>query len=233
VLIWDAYNHQFAPFDEGPQLQALLQNTLCPLFSVTYLLDGQATVDSVRTFANYDTIILVTHGAVDGDGQVVFLTYETATFDSILDHLLDLSLGRISVMGNVFAIRPSFISGLPGTFDRGIVYNGSCQSSANATLSSAFVSKGVNTYYGYTKVVNSDFAQSSANQLFGGLVTDLKTTGEAFTPVTPKVDPTAPNATFTQTGSTITAYSTQLRNGDFEDGLESWTSSGDGRSFQP
>lgn len=229
VLIWDAYNHQFAPFDEGPQLQALFQNAVCPLFEVTYLLDAQATVESVRSFPNFDTIILVTHGAVDGDGQVVFLTDETATFASVLANLLYISLGRISVMGSVFAIRPSFIATLPGAFDRAIVYNGSCQSSANGTMSAAFMGKGANTYYGFTRVVNSDFAQSVANQLFAGLVTDLKKTDEAFTPVTPKVDPTAPNAVFTQSGSLTTAYSTQLRNGDFEDGLEAWTSFGDGR----
>ncbi len=230
VMIWDAYNSQFAPFDEGPQLQALFSGSQCPLYNVTYLKDAQATVASVRTFPTYGTIILVTHGAVDGNGQVVFLTRETATTAAMLTHAIDLVLGRIMVMGNVFAIRPSFISNLSGSMANSVVYNGSCQSSANATMSNAFVGKGAKTYYGFTRVVNSNFAQSVANQLFGSMVTSLKTTGDSFTPIAPKIDPTAPNATFTQAGDTMLAYTGDLQNGDFEKGnLASWVAAGDGR----
>ena len=230
VLIWDAYNSQFAPFDEGPQLQTLFTGAQCPLYNVTYLKDAQATVASVKTFNNYGTIVLVTHGAVDGDGQVVFLTRETASLPAMISNAIDLLLGRIIVMGNVFAIRPSFISNLPGSMANSVVYNGSCQSSANSTMGDAFVGKGAKTYYGYTRVVNSDFAQSSANQLFNSLVTSLKTTGDSFTPVAPKVDPKAPNATFTQAGDMLLAYTGDLQNGNFEKGnLASWTATGDGR----
>ena len=230
VLIWDAYNSQFAPFDEGPQLQTLFTGSQCPLYNVTYLKDAQATVASVKTFTNYGTIVLVTHGAVDGNGQVVFLTRETASLGAMISNSIDLLLGRIIVMGNVFAIRPSFISNLPGSMANSVVYNGSCQSSANSTMGDAFIAKGAKTYYGYTRVVNSDFAQSSANQLFNSLVTSLKTTGDSFTPVAPKVDPKVPNATFTQAGDALLAYTGDLQNGNFEKGnLASWTATGDGR----
>jgi len=230
VLIWDAYNSQFAPFDEGPGLQALFTAAQCPLYNVTYLKDAQATVASVRSFTGYGTIVLVTHGAVDGNGDVVFLTRETNTLAAMLSNSIDLLLGRIMVMGNVFAIRPSFITSLAGAMPDAVVYNGSCQSSANATMSSAFTAKGAKTYYGYTRVVNSDFAQTSATQLFNSLVTSLKTTGESFTPIAPKVDPKTPFATFTQSGDIQLAYTGDLQNGDFEKGnLASWTTTGDGR----
>jgi hypothetical protein len=230
VLIWDAYNHQFAPFDEGPDLQTLFQNSQCPKFNVAYLKDTQATVDSVRTFTQYGTVILVTHGGVDGDGQVVFLTDENANLFNILSHAIDLILGRVTVMGNVFAIRPSFISSLSGSMQNTLVYNGSCQSSANNTMSSAFIGKGAKTYYGYTRVVNSNFAQNVSNQLFNNLVVNLNNTGEAFSPVTPKVDPTTPFATFTQSGDNMLAYTGELVNGGFEKGdLTGWTRLGDGR----
>ena len=230
VLIWDAYNSQFAPFDEGPGLQTLFQGSQCPLYNVTYLKDAQATVASVKSFTNYGTIILVTHGAVDGNGQVVFLTRETASLGAMLSNAIDLILGRVIIMGNVFAIRPSFIGALPGAMADSVVYNGSCQSSANSTMSDAFVAKGAKTYYGYTRVVNSDFAQSSATQLFTPMVSSFKTTGDSFTAVVPKVDPTGPNATFTQAGDALLAYTGDLQNGNFEKGnLASWVATGDGR----
>lgn len=230
VLIWDAYNSQFAPFDEGPGLRDLYNNTKCPKFTVTYLIDGQCTVNSVNNFADYGTIILVTHGAVDSNGKVVFLTRETASVVNIISHMLDIILGDVIVMGDVFAITPSFISSLSSSFQNTVVYNGSCQSSANNTMANAFIGKGAKTYYGFTKVVNSDFAQNVATQLFTNLVTKLDNTGDSFTPVTPKTDPTAPNAVFTQTGSQKLAYSVELKNGDFEKGnLTAWTRAGDGR----
>jgi hypothetical protein len=205
------------------------KNNKCPKFTATYLVDGQCTIDSVRSFANYGTIILVTHGAVHS-GRVVFLTRETANAASILLHMLDIVLGNVIVMGDVFAITPSFISSLSGSFQNAVVYNGSCQSSANATMANAFIGKGAKTYYGFTRVVNSDFAMNVSTQLFTNMVTKLDNTGESFTPVTPKTDPGAPFAVFTQSGSDKLAYNGDLKNGDFEKGdLTAWTPSGDGR----
>ncbi|ASJ74562.1 hypothetical protein [Granulosicoccus antarcticus] len=232
VLIWDAYNSQFAPFDEGPDLRTLFEGTQCPLFDVNYLIDSQATVDSVRQFNKYGTIILITHGAVDKDGQVVFLTRENTGVFSIIGHSIDLLLGRISIMGDVYAIRPSFITSLPGNSPGAIIYNGSCSSSANSSMADAFVSEGASSYYGYTRTVNSPYAQNAANQLFDNLVKSLDTTGDAFAPVTPKIDPVTPFATFTLTSDPTTSYTGELTNGEFETGdLTGWTTEGDGRSI--
>ena len=232
VLVWDAYNSDFAPHDEGPQLEKLFSESNCPSFNVTYLKDSAATVDSVRSFTEYGTVILVTHGAVDGSGQVIFLTRETTTVGSIISHSIDLLLGRVTIMGDVFAIRPSFISSLSGSFESSIIYNGSCESSANATMANAFAAKGAKTYHGFTRVVNSDYAQNVANQLFENLVTSLQNTGDSFSSVAPKIDPKAPNATFTQAGDLKTIYSGDLQNGNFEKGdLTSWSGSGDARAL--
>ncbi|HYC53893.1 MAG TPA: choice-of-anchor L domain-containing protein [Candidatus Binatia bacterium] len=230
VLIWDAYNFQFAPFDEGPGLQTLFANSQCPKFNVTYIKDAACDVDSVASFTDYGTIIMVTHGALDGSNQVVFLTTEATSAINILEHGVDMVLGRISAMGSVFAIRPGKISSLSGTFDNSIIYNGSCQSSANNTMSQAFRGKGASNYYAFTRVVNSNFAQNVATQLFTNLVTGAMDTTEAFTPVMPKVDPTTPFATFTHHSSETVEYTGKLINGDFEKGdLTGWTASGDGR----
>ena len=97
-------------------------------------------------------------------------------------------------------------------------------------MANAFLAKGSETYYGYTRTVNSPFAQNVANQLFNKLVTNLDTTGDSFNAVTPKVDPEAPFATFTQSGDTNVIYSGALMNVSFEKGnLTSWTRTGDGR----
>ncbi|HEX9871658.1 MAG TPA: hypothetical protein VGC99_24265, partial [Candidatus Tectomicrobia bacterium] len=206
------------------------QTSKCPLFKVTHTTAGQATVDSVKTFSQYGSVILSTHGAVDGSGNVVFLTREATTIGSILSHAIDLILGRVTILGDVFAIRPSFIATLSGSFENAIVYNSSCQSSANNTMANAFFGKGVKTYYGYTKVVNGNYAESAGTQLLNGLVVTRQNTGEAFNAVAPKIDPTAPNATFTQAGDSKLAYSGEFRNGNFEAGdLTGWTRTGDGR----
>lgn len=206
VLIWDAYNAEFAPHDEGPELRQLFERSVCPPFRVTYLQDGQATVDSVRSFTEYGTVILVTHGAVDGSGQVVFLTAEPANLPSILAHALDLLLGRLSLMDDVFAIRPSFVSHLSGSFASALVYNSSCESSTNSTLANAFLAKGAKAYYGFSGVVNSSHARNVATQLFHRLVARLDSTGNGFYSVTPKADPVAPFATFTMAGDPQVEY---------------------------
>jgi hypothetical protein len=228
VLVWDPYDDQFPT--EGQAYVQIYQGSACPKFNVTHLTRTQASVDSVAGFTQYGTVILSTHGAVDGSGKVVFLTREEATAGNMLAHAIDLLLGRIVVMGDVFAVRPAFITNLPGAFERSIVYNSSCESSANATMASAFFGKGAATYYGYTRVVNGGYAQGAGTQLLTGLVTNQLTTGDAFAAVTPKVDPDSPFATFTIGGDQETVYSGDFRNGGFETGdLTAWTRAGDGR----
>lgn len=230
VLIWDAYRSDFAPFDEASNLQQLYQGAQCPKFDVTYLKDEQATLASVKSFSEYGTIILVTHGALDSDGQAIFLTQEKVDADSILQYAPELVSGQLVMMGDAFAVRPSFIKNLPGNFEGSIVYNGSCQSSANNTMANAFLNKGANTYYGFNRAVNSDFAKNVAEQLFPSLVTSGRNAGDAFSPVFPKIDLSAPFAGFYQSGDNKTAYSGQFRNGDFETGdLTAWKRVGDGR----
>jgi hypothetical protein len=228
VLIWDAYNSQFMPWDEGPYIRNLMNTSDCPAFNVDYLLDAQATVDSVDDFTNYDTIVLVTHGWVNGFGEVAFLTRESVTAVSMIDNSIDLALGRIGIVGSVFSIRPQKIRTLAGSFDDAIIYNGSCESSKNATMQSAFFTKGADAYYGFTEVVSSSHAQNVSQQLFDGLVANTQTNGEAFDDALPKLDPTGA-AVFTEGGARDLAYSDLPQNLGFEDGLDSWTVNGDGR----
>jgi hypothetical protein len=110
-----------------------------------------------------------------------------------------------------------------------VVYNGSCQSTANATMASAFLGSGAGSYLGFSKVVNSNFAQSVAQQFFTEMVTNGDTTSEAFATVTPLVDPAAPFAVFQRSGLDELAYGSEFENGGFEEGLTAWSVDGDGR----
>lgn len=231
VMVYDAFNWQFSPFDEGPFLSNLFSNSTCPKFDVTYLVNGQCDLNTARTFTQYGTLILVTHGGRH-KGQVMFLSGEVVTLSNYMANLLDLVLGRVTITtiqgSQYFSILPSFISGLGGSFPKSIIYNGSCESSANATMANAFTGKGAKTYFAFTRVVNSDFAQSVSQTLFTNLVTNGQKTGDAFTPG--QVDPGPPNATFTMSGSNMMKYASGLSNGGFEEGdLRGWSWEGDGR----
>lgn len=229
VLVWDAYNHAFAPNDEGPFLRDLFQNSECPKFDVTYLKDDQCTVASVEDFTNYGTICMITHGKRDQDDQVMFLTYEEATAEAIQAYSVELSAGRIAVSGAYFAVGPGKIYSLPGAFARTVIYNGSCFSASNTTLQEAFISGGAGAYLGFSDKVTSSYARTAAEQFFTAMVTDGDTAPDAWTSVTPSADPVTPFAAFMLGGPEGTAYSSDFRNGSFDQGLDSWDVAGDGR----
>ncbi len=233
VLVFDAFNDEFEPFDEGLAIRDLYQASTCPLFEVDYLANGLADVNAVLRFTDYGTIVLVTHGAVDGDGEVVFLTRQPVTVQGVMSADVYLLLQELTVMSGVFAVRPEFVRNLPGFFENSIVYAGSCNSSRNPTLADAFLDRGAESFFGFDEVVHSDFAEGAANQLFTELAGDFDTTGVAFAAVAPQTDPTAPNASLTHAGDAALAHTRDLRNVGFEaGGLSGWVRDGDGRVIQ-
>jgi hypothetical protein len=233
VLVFDAFSSEFEPADEGPAVRDLYEASACPLFEVDHLVNGAADVASVLTFTDYGTVLLVTHGALDGDGEAVFLTRETANVASVLEWDVYLILQELAVMNGFVAVRPDFVRNLPGFFDDAIVYAGSCQGAANTTLADAFFERGAGTFFGYDGVVHSDFAEVAAGQLFSELASDLDTTGTAFAAILPVTDPSAPNASILRLGAADLAYSPDLRNGSFESGtLAGWERDGDARVIQ-
>jgi hypothetical protein len=233
VLVWDAFASEFGAFDEGPAVRDLYEASACPLFEVDHLVNSAADIASVLEFTNYGTVVLVTHGALDGDGDAVFLTRESATLANVLEWDVYLILQELTVMNGVLAVRPEFVRNLPGFFDEAMVYAGSCHGAANSTLADAFFERGASAYFGYDGAVHSDFAEGAALQLFTELSADLDTTATAFAAVVPATDPTAPNANIVRLGAADLAYSPDLRNGGFESGtLAGWERDGDGRVIQ-
>jgi hypothetical protein len=231
VLIYDAFYTGFSPDDEGDTLVGIFNQSKCPKFNVTRFKDANCTVEMVKTFSQYGTVYLITHGAIV-DGQVEFLTGEVATLLGKAYYVVDLALGRIgmaSVGGkSYFAIFPSFITSHTGTYPKSLLFSASCFSGANQTMSDAFTNKGTLTYLGYTKSVSSSFCLTNAISFFTKLVAEGKKTGESFT--AGQVDPNPPNAVWVMFGSAKAIYGSSFVNGDFETGsLLGWTKDGDGR----
>ncbi len=213
-------------------LNTLLEGSTVPDFEVNYLKDGECTVDALKAMPAYGLVVIHTHGGVR-KGEVVFLTAEEATVSGYLYHLIDWVTGCLTtatIKGTTYwLVTPSFVSTLVGTFPNSIIYNGSCQSAYNNTMANAFIGKGANTYFGFSQTVYSSFDREMADDLFPQLVTEHKTTGEAFTPGQHDAHENNP-AYFVMIGSDKTYFEVGLVNGDFEEGdLTGWNRDGDGR----
>ncbi|MHA1685787.1 MAG: hypothetical protein ACTSYD_05175 [Candidatus Heimdallarchaeaceae archaeon] len=213
-------------------LEALLKDSDYPEFEITYLKDDNCTVNALSNMTNYGLIVIHTHGGIV-KGNVVFVTGEEAGLFSYVYHLLDWITGKITtatMKGKTYwAIMPSFIENLSGTFPNSIVYNGSCKSAYNNTMANAFLNKNANTYFGFSETVYSSFDARMANELFPKLINEHKTTGEAFKPNQHDSHTNNP-AYFVMLGNDKTYFEVGLVNGGFEAGdITGWIKDGDGR----
>jgi len=231
--------------DEADDIEALLEDSLCPEYEVETFVDPNGTVDVFKSLHKYGIIVITSHGDTYYNGllslwqdkfgwnfiggQVIILTNSFLTNGNKANYESDLKLGRLCVLANGrLAILPSFITYYNANFPKSLVYVGSCRSTYNSSMSDAFLNSGARTYYGFTEYVLSSFCNTVGKQLFIDLVTNEETTGEAFTPG--QNDGSIP-AYFTMHGSNnLSIADTDLINGGFETGnLDGWTTSGDGR----
>jgi hypothetical protein len=238
VLIFAPFETEFAPYNEGQRIQATLTSSGFR-FNVTYCANQGATVAALSSMTSYGLVVLATHGS---EGKS-FATGETVDTNSTLfrgsykamirsgklaiwKNLTISSTGVVRATGDIYVVRPPFISSLKGTFPNSVIINNSCESSSTLDLQNAFVAKGAKTYYGYSGVVNSEFCVVNTDTLTKRLAIDLTTSGDAFTG---GKDPISPYAIYEMAGSSNLHYPDSLINGDFETGtMEGWTTSGGG-----
>ncbi|TYR76013.1 hypothetical protein FZC79_07620 [Rossellomorea vietnamensis] len=235
----------FASQGGGLQLPNASYDNVSNLFTATgfnadRLTDGESDIDLFKNLENYGVVVIDTHGGTffaQGVGeynssQVIFLTGEKATPEKIQMYEADLKKGRLAVIADYFAITPSFIShyneSLPGT----IVFNGSCQSTKNDTMSNAFLNDGAQTYFGYSDNVLVSYDNNVVSTLFNSLVANGMTTGESFDHVI-NTHGTSDGygAYFQMKGNNNVVISVEgLVNGKFEEGnLNGWFGNGDVR----
>ena len=241
VLIYAPFENAFAPFNERQNIINRLNQSECKGFNITSLTNQNATVSAVNTFINYGYIVLATHGSQGksfATGEVVDTTAAiyTSTYKALLQagklaiwaNMTINSTGGVNVQADIYAIVSPYISSISGSFPNSVILNNSCESTMNPDLGNAFLGKGAQTYYGYTKVVNSGFCVTIADSITKRLAVDNKTTSQAFFAAT---DPVGPNAVFQiKVGNNDLKFSNSLINSGFEDGvINGWTKDGDGR----
>lgn len=208
----------------------IIEESECPNFNIDYLKNDDADLSVLRNLSQYGLIIIHTHGGLDKNNHVIFRSGEEHSTTST--DVLDWELGRLYISTHKgtssWGVKPSYIDAYNDKFPNSIIYNGSCESGHNKTLANIFLNKGANTYYGFSETVKSWFDRDMANQLFPELITQNKTTGEAF--VAEQHDTNNPPAYFVIFGNTETYFSAEFVNGDFEEGaLIGWDTDGDGR----
>jgi hypothetical protein len=239
VLIYAPYEAAFAPFNERTKIETILANSGFE-FDVTSLVNQAADVKSLTNMTGYGLVVLATHGS-NGEafatGEIVdtnaadYATFYKPLLTSqklaVWTNLVISSTGGVTKRADIYAIRYTYLNNLAGTFPNSVILNNSCESTKKPELGNAFLNKGAKTYYGYNKVVNSDFCVTIADTVVRRLAKDLKNTGESYYNVS---DPGSPFAQFQISGQNDVYYTDSLINGDFEFGkLDGWTKSGDGR----
>lgn len=252
AIVLAPFNWDFGATDDAPGIYQILNNSSCPTFDISYLLNSAVTVDVIKTLPQYGIVAITTHGDTYYKGllslwqekwgwnfwfgQVVFLTGQTATAANKVAYEKDLKKGRLAITSNAsgghYAILPSFIRYYAVTnYPDSLVYIGACRSTYNDSMANAFLDSGAKTYLGYSEYVNSAFAGTVGVDFFQRFIEDpaITNTGDAFIPG--QNDGGSPPAYFELRGSTtLEKPSADLENGGFEEGnLGAWKASGDAR----
>jgi hypothetical protein len=226
---WDEFHDWGTEFLD--EVNTIVSACECPNFHINYKKNAEAGLDILKSLSDYGLIVIHTHGGLDDENNVIFLTGEEVDYFDITD-LLDWLTGNIFPVPfhgkSMWVVKPSFLTTYNGTYPNSIVYNGSCESGHNTTMSDAFLNNGASTYFGFSETVQSVFDRDMAYDLFPKIITDGMTTGEAFVPG--QHDGNTPAAYFVMFGNDETHFESGLTNGDFEEGtLAGWTVEGDGR----
>lgn len=235
----------YAPYETvfNPNKVTIIKNRFsqadCRGFQFTEYRGQNATVKAIEDATKFGFVFMDTHGL---GGEVLFTAEKVNLIaPDFLTYYLPLLLankigywnrivisntGTVNDTATVYTVYSKFIQGLSGTFPNSIIFNSSCESTMAPNLENAFAGRGAKAYYGYSKVVWSDFAADMIDTVAKRFARGLNS-GQAYFNAT---DPNAPNAVFQIKRSNDMAYSFTLENGDFESGtLDNWTKSGDGR----
>jgi len=210
---------------------------------------GNASLEQVKTWGNYGTIVMHTHGGLWNIGatpQVVLLSgtpnSQSATYS------LDIQAKRVALSGgNNMVFFPSFVTKYVGGMKNTFIYLGACESLQNDTMWNALKGKGAKVAFGWSETVNRAFNEQTFSALLDPMLPQASGTGplsaaEAFANVPNKVDAAGGhNATLTMRTSSaewgkFTFVEGGIVNGDFETGdWSGWTHGAalsDGRNYQ-
>ncbi len=238
VMLYAPYKTVFYP-DKVTIAKNRFSESECKGFQITEFSGSDATVKALEEAPKFGFVFMDTHGI---EGKILFTAekMDISAPNFFTYHLPLLIAGKIGywervVISNtgtiddtatVYTVYSKFIKDMNGTFPNSIVFNSSCESTMNPDLENAFVGKGAKSYYGYDKVVWSDFAATMIDTVAKRFARGLNS-GQAYFNAT---DPGVPHAIFQLKRSSDMGYSFTLENGNYETGtLDNWTKAGDGR----
>ncbi len=239
VLIYTPYRSIFTP-DKVPIVKNALNQATCRDFKYTEFANQDATVAVLSDMTKFGFVFMDTHGL---RGELIFTGEKLDIFKAnftqyylplllsgqlgLWEKLVVSNTGTSQDTATVYTVYPEFIKQIPGTFANSVIFNSSCESTISDKLKDAFFLKGAKVYYGYSKIVYSDFAARMADTVSRRFARGLAA-NEAYFDAT---DPHNPySARFELKSSTNMSFSFALINGDYEAGnLEGWTKEGDGR----
>ena len=221
VMVWAPYDAEFSPYSEADSIARILMSDTLGL-ELDLFKNEAATIDVLRRMTDYGMVVLETHGY----GGEWIITKEKVTDEAVEMYWFEIGSGQIgtwAVAGvtegaitrpaKVLSVNSNFLGQLSGRFPQSVIINNSCEGTHTSApelpspffpghLAHTFFSRGAQTYYGYNRIVGSQFAMSRAIEVVSRLA-DGMTTGEAFTPN--QIDPwsadTAQAAVFQMLGS--------------------------------
>ena len=188
VLIWDLYGEyeddvDISAFTSNPSMRFLITKEYRSFKDD--LTDDGCQVDSLRDIWQNGTVLIKTESR-RGAVQPLFKTNENVTLQKLAQekYMLEVLTGCLEArhdpyIGKTkFYFTPNFISTLEGQFNkRSIVY---VEATGSSELASAFLSKGVHTFFGYSGGGIWYITNKNRNKLFTSMVKDGMDTGEAY-----------------------------------------------------
>jgi hypothetical protein len=196
VLVWSPFYHESFNTRTTDALLPILRKATCPQLDLTVLKDEECTLDSIGTFSEYGTVVLITHGAVVPGGTVAFMSGEKAAFLSQFTRRAELASEAIFVYNGqrspekkgYFVFRPSFVaSSLPSSIPLSVVFAAACSSAANRTMANAFLGGNALAYLGFSSTTFGPFMEYTAPLFFGELALKARNAGDAYAAVPNKV----------------------------------------------
>lgn len=213
-------------FSESNELSDILKGKG---FTVDHFKSESANVEQFKTMFNYGTIVFDTSSAAlfkenfkenlphiselynENEEQVVILTGELVTEESLQKYNGDLKTGRLVIVNGHYAITPAFIEhyGKQTQFSESLVYVNSAHSLYNETMANQFIKQNAQTYVGFTQQPNQSLVEVFNSMIEGTPVKDALNEGD-----------------FVGNGSLVYLTGVSLANGNMELGTDSWISGG-------
>ena len=200
VLIFDPIRAEFSDVqNNGSVTYQTMFDDVCGEkgahpFETTWLIDGMASVSSVRSdFQKYGVIILTTHGGL-WQNEPVFFVGEPVTQQTIKQHALDIRGNRLYALGwpgssrQYFGIVPSFVAQY-GPYPDTLVYLVGCRGLEREQLAQAFLGAGAAAVIGFDSLVDGPFGTFAGVTLLEGILNNGLTVKAAFDAIPVKTSP--------------------------------------------